>query len=36
MLQPALLSVGEGVRYLRRVQIFTLLATMVTAVAMAA
>lgn len=36
MLQPTLLSVGEGVWYLRRVQIFTMLATMVTAVAMMA
>jgi hypothetical protein len=36
MLQPALLSVGEGVWYLRRVQIFTMLATMVTAMAMMA
>jgi hypothetical protein len=36
MLQPALLSVGEGVWYLRRVQIFTMLATIVTAMAMAA
>jgi hypothetical protein len=33
MLQPALLGAGEGVWYLRRVQIFTMLATMVTAMA---
>jgi hypothetical protein len=36
MLQPELLSVSDGVWYLRRVQIFTMLATMVTAVAMVA
>jgi hypothetical protein len=36
MLQPALLSGGDGVWYLRRVQIFAMLATMVTAMAMAA
>jgi hypothetical protein len=36
MLQPALLRVGEGVWYLRRVQLFTMLATMVTAMAMMA
>jgi len=36
MLQPALLRVGEGVWYLRRVQLFTMLATMATAMAMMA
>jgi hypothetical protein len=36
MLQPALLKVGEGVWYLQRVQVFTLLATLVTAAAMVA
>jgi hypothetical protein len=36
MLQPELLNVDQGVWYLRRVQIFTMLATVVTALAMAA
>ena len=36
MLQPALLKVGEGLWYLQRVQVFTLLATLVTAAAMVA
>jgi len=36
MLQSALLEVGEGVWYLRRVQVFTMLAMLVAAVAMVA
>ncbi|HUW96108.1 MAG TPA: hypothetical protein VMW58_09995, partial [Anaerolineae bacterium] len=36
MLQPALLKLGEGAWYLRRVQVFTMLAMMVAAVAMVA
>jgi len=36
LLQPALLRVGEGVWYLKRVQVFTMAATMATAMAMMA
>ena len=36
MLQPALLSVGDGVWYLQRIRVFTLLATLATATAMVA
>ena len=36
MLQPAMLSVGDGLWYLRRIRVFTLLATLATAAAMVA